>query len=115
MKIALSTLQNNLDAQVDTRFGRAPYFLIVDTGSMEYEVVINQNLNATGGVGIQSAQLLADKGVKAVLTGKCGPKAFRVFAEAEIEIYEDVSGTVREAVESFGNELLRPSRPPDKF
>jgi predicted Fe-Mo cluster-binding NifX family protein/ferredoxin len=90
-----------LDDQVEARFGRCPYFLIVDTDSMEFEAVRNPNLALGGGAGIQSAQMMAEKSVSHVLTGNCGPNAFRVFGEAGVQVVVGVVGPVREAVERF--------------
>jgi len=112
MKVAVSAVDNNLDAQVDPRFGRAGFLLIIDSDSMEYESITNPNVNALGGAGIQSAQLVIDKGVKSVLTGKCGPKAFEVFKTAGIDIYEDIEGSVSEAIRAFQTDQLSPSEVP---
>ena len=112
MKVAVSASENSLDARVDPRFGRAGFFIIVDSDSMEYESISNPNVNALGGAGIQSAQLVINKGVTSVLTGKCGPKAFEVFKTAGIKIYEDVSSSVREAIQSLKKEQLNPSEYP---
>ena len=101
MKIALSATGTDLDAQVDARLGRAPYFLIVDTETMACEGFSNSNMNAGGGAGIQSAQMLAGHGVEAVLTGNCGPNAFQVFGAAGIQVIVGVTGPARQAVESF--------------
>lgn len=101
MKIAITTQGPSLDDQVEARFGRAPYYLFVDTDTMEYEAMPNPNVAAGGGVGIQSAQLMSDHGVRYVLTGNCGPNAFRVFSAAGIQVITGVSGTARLAVEQF--------------
>lgn len=101
MKIAVTTQGPNLDDKVDPRFGRCAYFLVVDTETMTAEAVENANVNAGGGAGIQSAQLIADRGVSHVLTGNCGPNAYRTLEAAEIKIIVGVSGIAREAVEKF--------------
>jgi len=101
MKICVTSQGNNLDSLVDPRFGRCQYFIIVDTDTMEYKAIENSNIAAGGGAGIQSAQLIANEGVKTVLTGNCGPNAFRVFSGAGIQIMTGVSGVVREAIEKF--------------
>jgi predicted Fe-Mo cluster-binding NifX family protein len=88
MKIAFTTSGTDLNAPLDSRFGRAPKFLIYDVETSAFEVVDNQqNLNAAQGAGIQSAETVARLGAKAVVTGHCGPKAFRVLAAAGIRIY----------------------------
>lgn len=101
MKIAVTSTGKGLDAQVDPRFGRCQYFLVIDTESMDWEAIENGNASLRGGSGIQAGQLMVQKGVKAVLTGNCGPNAFQTLAAANIEIYTGLSGPVREAVEQY--------------
>ncbi|MDD4357349.1 MAG: NifB/NifX family molybdenum-iron cluster-binding protein [Smithellaceae bacterium] len=102
MKIALTTSGNDLNSPLDTRFGRAPKFLIYDLETKTFEVVDNdQNLNAAQGAGIQSAQNISQQGVKALVTGHCGPKAFRVLQAADIKIYNTNAATVSEALELY--------------
>jgi len=101
MKVAVSSTSGSLEAQVDPRFGRCPYFIIVDTETMEYEAIQNISAGAMSGAGIQAAQMVADKGVGAVITGNVGPNAFQVLSSAGIRIFIGAYGTVREAVERF--------------
>ncbi|MGQ9811997.1 MAG: NifB/NifX family molybdenum-iron cluster-binding protein [Dissulfurimicrobium sp.] len=103
MKIAVSSRGQDLDAQVDPRFGRANYFLIIDVDSGKILEVIDNTAsqNAAHGAGINAATLVANAGAEVVLTGQVGPKAFAVLDEAGIKVISDVSGTVREAVERF--------------
>ncbi len=102
VKIALTTSGNDLKAPLDSRFGRAPKFLIYNLETGNFEVVDNaQNLNAAQGAGIQSAQNIARLGVGAIVTGHCGPKAFRVLKQAGIKIYNVSATTVGEALEQY--------------
>jgi predicted Fe-Mo cluster-binding NifX family protein len=102
MKIAVTSTGQELDSPVDPRFGRAAYILIVDTDSMEFEALDNaENLNALKGAGIQAATMINDKHADVLLTGYCGPNAFKTLAAANIKVADNVSGTVREAVEAF--------------
>ena len=101
MKTAVTANGPTLDANVDPRFGRCAYFLIVDTDTMEFEAVENSNAALGGGAGIQSAQLMAAKNVKFVLTGNCGPNAHATLSAAGIGVIPGCSGTVRDAVERF--------------
>jgi len=103
MKIAISATGVSMDDQVDARLGRAQGFLIVDTETMEFHAFENTNMNAGGGAGIQTAQMLSEQDVKAVLTGNCGPNAFQVFNAAGIQVITGVSGVIRNAVEQFKN------------
>ncbi|MBW1767197.1 MAG: NifB/NifX family molybdenum-iron cluster-binding protein [Deltaproteobacteria bacterium] len=102
MKIAVTSKGTDLDSQVDPRFGRAAYILIVDTENLEFEVLDNKdNVNAFKGAGIQAASMVSDKGAEVLLTGFCGPNAFKTFEAAKIKVANDVSGTVRDAVKAF--------------
>jgi predicted Fe-Mo cluster-binding NifX family protein len=101
MKIAVSSTGPDLDAQVDPRFGRAQYLLVVDTDTLEFEALQNPNVAAGGGAGIQTAQMIAAKGAQAVLTGNCGPNAFQTLSAAGIAVHVGATGTVREVVERF--------------
>jgi len=113
MKIAVSASSSELDGSVDPRFGRCSFFLIVDPETMEFEAVENPFVRASGGAGIQAAQLVAGKGVRAVLTGSCGPNAFQTLKAAGVKVVAGVMGTVREVVRSYisGAEFLEASGP----
>jgi predicted Fe-Mo cluster-binding NifX family protein len=100
MKVAISTSGNGLEAPVDQRFGRAAGFLLIDTDSGERTHVENtQNLRAAQGAGIQAAQNVINAGAQAVITGHCGPKAFRVLNSAGVAVYVDAEGTVEQALD----------------
>jgi len=112
MKICVSAASNSLDAPVDPRFGRCPYFIIVDLETMQFEAIPNVASNAMGGAGIQAAQTIAGRGVKVLITGNIGPKAFQALSSAGIRIITGVYGTVREVVEKYRRgELKETSRP----
>ena len=108
MKVAISSMGTDLNAQVDPRFGRCQHFIIVDTDTMGIEAIQNPNIQASGGAGIQSAQLVANKGVQVVLTGNCGPNAFQTLSAAGVQVITGVSGTVKDAVEKFKSGQLQP-------
>ena len=109
MKIAVSAKGRTLDDEVDPRFGRASMFLLVDTETGEFEAIENtQNLEAAQGAGIQAASMVAEHGAEAVISGHCGPKAFRTLAAADIKIAVGASGSVREAVDGFVSGALAP-------
>ena len=101
MKIAITASGPTLDANVDPRFGRCAHFLIVDTVTLDFEAVENPNVVLGGGAGIQSAQLMAAKDVKFVLTGNCGPNAHATLSAAGIGVIPGCSGAVRAAIEQF--------------
>jgi predicted Fe-Mo cluster-binding NifX family protein len=102
VKIVLTTLGIDINAPLDGRFGRAPKFLVYDVESGNIEVIDNQqNLDAAQGAGIQSAEIVARSGAKALVTGHCGPKAFRVLSAAGIKVYNTDAPTVADAIERF--------------
>jgi predicted Fe-Mo cluster-binding NifX family protein len=101
VKIAVSATEPSLDAQVDPRFGRCQYFIVIDLDTMQYEAVENRGTLVGGGAGISSAQTIVDKGVQVVLTGDCGPNAFQVLSSAGIKVVTGVSGKVQDAVRDY--------------
>ncbi|MBW2146876.1 MAG: NifB/NifX family molybdenum-iron cluster-binding protein [Deltaproteobacteria bacterium] len=102
MKIAVTSSGKDLSSQIDPRFGRAAYFLIVDTETMEFQVVDNtQGMGFSHGAGPQAAQKIVDHNAKVLLTGNCGPNAFRALQAAGIEVVINVAGAVKEAVERY--------------
>jgi predicted Fe-Mo cluster-binding NifX family protein len=114
MKVAISARGKDLEARIDPRFGRAPYFLVVDMDTMECQAVSNQaSKHARQGPGIQAANLVADKHPAAVLTGNCGPNAFEVLKAADIAVILGVTGRVKDAVQSFRAGSLKPTTSPN--
>ena len=102
MKIAFSAQGKDTTSQTDPRFGRAKYFVVVDSETGAFTAHDNsQNLNAPQGAGIQAAKNVNDFGAEAVVSGNVGPKAFAALQTAGIEIYTGASGTVQEALEAF--------------
>lgn len=101
MKVIVTSEGKGLDSKVDQRFGRCGFFMLVDTDTMEYKVLDNIAASQGGGAGVKAAQIVIDNGAKAVLTGNCGPNSYEVLKSGGIDIIVGVSGTVREAIETF--------------
>jgi len=101
MKIAVTSNSTSLDDVIEPRFGRCRYYLIVETETLTFEAVENPNISSVGGAGIQSAKLMADKGVTHVLTGNCGPNAYQTLNAAGINIIVGCSGIIREVIQQF--------------
>ncbi|MEE4261187.1 MAG: NifB/NifX family molybdenum-iron cluster-binding protein [Desulfobacteraceae bacterium] len=102
MRIAISSTGKNLESSLDPRFGRAAYFIILDADTMDFKAVENtQNLNLPQGAGIQAGKAVADHHVDALITGHCGPKAFKVLQSAGVKIMTGAGGTVADAIEQF--------------
>ena len=113
MKIAITATGPTLDAEVDPRFGRCQYFIIADPETMEFEALENSSAMAGGGAGISTGQMIASKGVTAVLTGNCGPNAYQVLAAAGLQVITGVSGKVRDAVQSYKSGQFQTSSQPN--
>ncbi len=114
MKVVVSSSGETLEDPVDLRFGRAKYFLSVDTDTGDVQVVNNtQNVEAMQGAGIQAAQTVASQSPEYLITGHCGPKAFSVLRAAGIQIVVGFEGSVGEAVEALKQGRLKPTEGAD--
>ena len=107
MKICVTAMGDTLDANVDPRFGRCKYFLIIDTDSMNVNPILNESMMASGGAGIQAAQMVTKTGVDTVITGNVGPNAFQTLKAAGIKIITGVDGNIKDVVEKFNNGELK--------
>jgi predicted Fe-Mo cluster-binding NifX family protein len=110
VKLALTTSGETLDAPLESRFGRAPKFLVYDTESNTFEVIDNQqNVNAAQGAGIQAAETVARSGATCLVTGHCGPKAYRALSAAGVQVYNTDIPTVAAALDAFKAGRLKPA------
>jgi len=100
-KVCLTSQGDNLDSEVDPRFGRCLFFVVVNLETGEFKALKNPNTDSMGGAGVQSGQLIAGEKVKAVLTGNVGPNAYQTLKAADIQVITGVSGKVSEAVERY--------------
>jgi predicted Fe-Mo cluster-binding NifX family protein len=107
MKVAISATGTTLDAEVDPRFGRCQYFIIVDPETMDFEALDNASAMAAGGAGISTAQMVAGKGVQVVLTGNSGPNAYQVLSAAGIQVITGVAGKVKDAIQAYKSGRLQ--------
>ena len=102
MKVAVTAQGRELNSPVDPRFGRAKFFVIVETETGEFTAADNtQNLNAVQGAGIQAGRNVVELGVQSVITGHVGPKAFSTLQAGGVQIYTGADGTVADAIEQF--------------
>jgi predicted Fe-Mo cluster-binding NifX family protein len=107
MKVAVSATGKDLHCQIDPRFGRCQYFIFVDPETMEFEVFENEGLMASGGAGVQAAQLITQKGAKALITGNLGPNAASALSASGIKVYLISGGTVKDVIEGYKTGSLR--------
>jgi predicted Fe-Mo cluster-binding NifX family protein len=113
MKLAVSATGDTLDSEIDPRFGRCQYFIIVDTETMAFEAVGNSSSMSAGGAGIAAGQMIAEKDVEVVLTGNCGPNAYQTLSAAGVKVITGVSGSVKSAVEAYKSGKLEPVSQPN--
>lgn len=104
-KICLTATGKDLNSEIDPKFGRAAYFLLLDPIVMRIEAIENPHKDAMQGAGIKSAQSLVDHGVKILLTGDVGPKANAVLQSAGIQTITGVSGKIQDAIQNFAKEV----------
>ncbi len=103
MKIAISSTGENLESEVDVRFGRCPYFLIAEIENKEIKnvkAIENTAKAQMGGAGISASEIVANEKVDVVITVNMGPRAFQVFSQFGIKIYQ-AQGKVKDVVQQF--------------
>ena len=117
MKIAISSTGPNLDSPLDPRFGRASYFVIVDSDSKQVTDVIDNRAaqEAAHGAGINAAAMVAGSGARVVLTGRVGPKAYAVLQTGNVEVVSGADGTVQSALDAYLSGSLKETGGPDGF
>ncbi len=103
-KICFTSQGKDLSSELDPKFGRAQYFLILDPETSQLEVVENPNREAVQGAGILTAQLISSKDVGTVVTGHCGPNAQRVLESSGIRVVEGFSGKINDLLEKLKTE-----------
>jgi predicted Fe-Mo cluster-binding NifX family protein len=102
MKIVVTATSANIDAAIDSRFGRAAYFIVVDVDTLEWQAYPNPAVSASGGAGTQAAQYIANQGAQAAISGDFGPNAYSALNAAGVAMYLlGASQMVREAVAQF--------------
>mgnify|MGYP006280076243 CR=1 FL=1 len=102
MKIAITASgDSGFEAEVDSHFGRAQYFGIIDTETREIKFITNFARGETGGAGVKAAQVVADQKVDVLITGNLGPKAFSALQTTDINLYKFANGTIKKAVDDF--------------
>jgi predicted Fe-Mo cluster-binding NifX family protein len=107
MNIAISSTGKSLDSQIDPRFGRCQFFILIDPETMEFEAFENEGLMASGGAGVQAAQLIVQRGATALITGNLGPNAASALSASGIKVYLVPGGTVKDVIEGYKSGSLR--------
>lgn len=116
MKIALSTNSASLDGKVDQRFGRCAYFIIYDVDTDTFEALPNPGAQASGGAGVQAAQLVANSGATAIISGgHFGPSAHSALEAGGVEMLSSGTIPLKDAIAKFkAGELKAGELGPDR-
>ena len=101
MRIAISMTGKDMASESSSLFGRCPYYIVVETDSMAFEAFANPAVGASGGAGVQASQFVLEQNAEAVLTGRVGPNAMKVFEQAGTALYQTQGRSVKEEVQSF--------------
>ena len=101
MKIAVAAKGGSLNAQMDERFGRCEYFIIVDSETMRFNAVFNPSVTGSGGAGASAAREIAKHGAEVLITGNVGVNAQQALDAAGIKVVTGAGGTVKEVVEKY--------------
>lgn len=108
MKVAVSATGSDLNAAVDRRFGRCPWFLFVDAASLDFDAVENKHADDASGAGTACAQLVLEHDAEAVISGQVGPNAFEALRQGGVKIFIAREGmSVREALIQYQNGALK--------
>lgn len=102
MKIILSTTSPDIETQLDPRFGRGAYFLIVDSETLNWRAMPNPSYSSSGGAGVLAAQFVTNERADVVLSGSFGPNAVSALKQAGIKLYQfGTCRTAREALDQW--------------
>jgi predicted Fe-Mo cluster-binding NifX family protein len=114
MKLVITSEGESLQSPVDPRFGRAKFFVVIDTETQVVTAIQNAvNLNAIQGAGIQAGKTIVELGIKSLITGHIGPKAFATLQSGNVEVYTGATGTVADTVEQLKNGQLKKAQSAD--
>lgn len=99
MKIAVSSMENHLDA---------PYLLIINTDTLECEVISNLSLSHIGRPIRSYIQEIVRKNVNILIAGHCSKKDIEDFYLAGIKVYHGREDSVRNIVKTYNEGFLLP-------
>lgn len=112
MEIAITAKKPNLDAEIDPHFGHCQYFIVIDLEMMTYCTIENTSAITSTGDDISAAHEMIGMGVKAILTGYCGPNTHQVLLDAGVQVFTGISGKVINAIADYMSGQLKPAPKP---
>lgn len=107
MKLAIALKENDYNSSVDERFGRAPFFIIVDSDTKEFEIIENEAKDEATGAGLKAVKNLLKYEIDIIIAGEIGPKAGELIYDLEIPTFKfkDLE-KVDEIVNAFNENTL---------
>ena len=82
MKIIITASSDQIDQPFNPRFGRAEYFILIDSETQKWESLSNPAMGAHGSAGPQAVQFIATHQPDVVISGRYGPNAFSALETA---------------------------------
>lgn len=108
MKLIVISEGESLDSYVADDFGHAPYFLLVDSETMDYHVIVNEYKDSEQGAGFAVAKAIVGLGgVDAVITGGIGMHGMKILQDGGIDVSYDEEGTVEQCITDYIRRIER--------
>ena len=101
MRIIAVSDGESLDSYVAEDFGHAPFFLLVDSDTKDYHVIVNEYADSMQGAGIAVANAIVSLGVDAVITGGIGSHGYQILEKAGIMVAMDEEGIIEDCIDDF--------------
>lgn len=107
MKLAIALKENDYNSSVDERFGRTPFFIIIDSDTKEFEIIENEAKDEATGAGLKAVKNLLKHEIDVIIAGEIGPKAGELIYDLEIPTFKfkDLE-KVDEIVKAFNENTL---------
>jgi len=87
MIIAISSQKPEIDGPIDVRFGRAPYYILIDSETSNWEAQANPAVSQSGGAGVAAAQFVIDRKAEVAISGDFGPNASQALRAAGVKMH----------------------------
>ena len=100
MRLGVISEGDSLDSFVAEDFGHAPFFLIVDADTLDFQVIENEFAREMG-AGMKVATAISGMDIEAVITGGIGHHGIEILQKAGIRVVSDEEGTVEECVRDY--------------
>jgi len=108
MRVIVISEGESLDSYVADDFGHAPFFLLVDSDTLDYHVIVNEYKDSEQGAGFAVANAIVSmENVDAVITGGIGMHGMKILKDGGIDVSYDEEGTVEQCVTDYVRRVER--------